>query len=113
MEELTKRNILQLTSCINECITATERTETFEKGHLKLFFSAISVAKRTFARGLIQTSRVRLHAEYDFLWNRWNIVHWLWVLPTQVAGIAGGGLLDDRVGPALRGGRKLSGEQEV
>jgi len=32
---------------------ATERTETFEKKLLKLIFSVISVAKKTFARGPI------------------------------------------------------------
>ena len=61
----------------------------------------------------IQTRWVRLYEEYYFLRVGWNIVHRLWLLPTQVAGTAGSGLFDDRVGFALRGGGELPGKQEV
>ena len=53
---------MNMISCISKCNTATERThlpwravpgETFEKKLLKLIFSVVSLAKKTFARGLL------------------------------------------------------------
>ena len=45
---------IHLTSCISGCQYSHRLHETFEKRLLKLFFSAISVAKRAFARGSIE-----------------------------------------------------------
>ena len=60
-----------------------------------------------------ETRRVGLCAEHNLLWQRWIIVHSLWHLSTQMAGIAGGRLFDDRAGVALGGSGKLFGEQKV
>ena len=61
----------------------------------------------------IQTGRVRLYEKYHFLRVGRNIVYRLWLLTTEMAGTAGSGLFDDRVGPALRGRGELLGEQEI
>lgn len=61
----------------------------------------------------IQTRRIRLHAQYYFLRGSRNIIYRLRFLPTSVAGIAGIGLFDDRIGPALRSSGELFREQEI
>ena len=61
----------------------------------------------------IPTRWVGLHAEYYFLWGRWNIIFFLRDFPTQLAGVPGAGLPNDRAGVTLGGDRKLFGEQEI
>jgi hypothetical protein len=54
---------IYLTSCIGKDNPATEYTETFEKSLIKLFFSVISVAKKTFARDLLKENGDKWHAD--------------------------------------------------
>src|SRR4030095_721527 len=61
----------------------------------------------------IQTCGVRLCTQHNLLWNRWIIVHSLRRIPTQMAGVAGGRLFDDRAGTTLGSDCELFGEQEV
>ena len=58
----------------------------------------------------IETRRLGLFAECNFLWHRWNFIRRVRNFPTQLAGITGGGLCDDRVGVALGGSGELFGE---
>lgn len=58
----------------------------------------------------VETREVRLFAQHNFLWRRWNFIHRVRRVPTQLAGIAGGRLRDHWAGIALGGGGELFGE---
>lgn len=55
-------------------------------------------AKEHFA---IKTRRVGLFTQYNLLWDCRNIVRCLWIFATQVSGITGSCVFNDRVGVAL------------
>lgn len=58
----------------------------------------------------IETRRLGLFAEHNFLRRCWDFVHCVWNIPTQLAGIAGCRLCDDRARFALGGSGELFGK---
>lgn len=58
----------------------------------------------------IEARRLGLFAEHNFLRRSWDFVHCVWNIPTQLAGIAGCRLRDNRAGIALGGSGELFGE---